>query len=759
MAGPAAELTTERRSYGRSLARAHVTDAGDAAWLLALPLGALSAAAIALLGPPLGRVLYPAHAPYTYWRHLAFALHPEPTEQARYLLSLLVPAALALAIAATIRVRPRLPVRLVAVLVPLSRTVAVGILLACLVAQRRLRYGPIYTDGVGPAFHRAYFTLATLAVAAVIAAVLTIVVSSAPTRRRLASWLGESSRRRRIATVVAVALTAVWMLHAIHSDRSISSAIPVLRDHIEYPLNEAFAVLDGRTPLVNFTSQYSSLWPFLLALSLLAFGKTLLVFTITGAALTAAAMLAIYGVLRRVTGRAVTALLLYLPFLATSFFTVIRAAEGRYTFGTYFGVFPLRYAGPYLLAWLAARRLDGRGRARAWPLFLAAGLVVLNNVEFGLPAFAATLAACAWTLEERRMKLLARLLAQAVLGMALAYAAVCALTLVRAGALPQLGRLVEFARLFARGGFNMLPMPGVLGLHLILYLTAVAAIGAATVRAARRKPGRVLTGMLAWCGVFGLGAGSYYAGRSHPDVLIALFSIWALTLALLTVDCVERIVAGPSRRAGIVAFALFLGMGLATCSLAQTPLPWKELDRVLAKRPPNARISATPFVPDPATRSFFASSAYGSRAFYFKPGAPMAILVTSGHRIADAFGVVNVSPYSGATSAFTAQQLRGVIRVLRRSGGNTLIMPTAGNEDYLVLARAGFRFVTASGLRTYRHEDLPPEAVELSWPRGTVRVPWLYLTATKWVDTRNLRPRFLRRRRGAPVMRIGLPGP
>ena len=309
----------------------------------------------------------------------------------------------------------------------------------------------------------------------------------------------------------------------------------------QFTLDETYAVLNGRTPLVDFTAQYGSLWPFLTASVLAVFGTTFLAFSLAMCAITAVALLAVYALLRRIVRNGVTALLLYLPFLATSFFLVGGTLTSRYTFGDYFGVFPLRYAGPFLLAWLLVRQLDGAGPRRPWVLFGVAGLCVLNNAEFGLAALAATLAALVWTAADLSPRSLARLAGQLGLGLLAAYALVALLTLIRAGELPQLGRLLDYGRLYSIGGFGLLHLHRTLGLHLVVYVTYAAAIGVATVRAIERAPSRPLTGMLAWCSVFGLGSAAYFMGRTHPELLIALFPTWALTLALLTVDVVARL--------------------------------------------------------------------------------------------------------------------------------------------------------------------------------------------------------------------------
>ena len=43
----------------------------------------------------------------------------------------------------------------------------------------------------------------------------------------------------------------------------------------------------------------------------------------------------------------------------------------------------------------------------------------------------------------------------------------------------------------------------------------------------------------------------------------------------------------------------------------------------------------------------------------------------------------------------------------------------------------------------------------MHFPPDTTMVDWMYLPATKWVDTTNLHPRLLRERRGRPVVTLG----
>jgi hypothetical protein len=713
--------------------------AATTAWLCAIPCALVVLLAILVLGPPLGRLLHPVHAGYRFFHNFRPIVHPEPVEQGRVLVALAAPLLLALATIAASRRQPRVAARLQSFGVAGAQVALLGLLVAAIAGQYAARYGflynlaPITTTWI-------YFTPATLVAAAAIAGGVTVAVRHAPTRELARRWLSESRGRRAVAFVLALAATVIWLLHAIDSDHSIANAPVMVRFHLEFTLDETFAVLNGRTPLVDFSAQYGSLWPFLAALPLLVFGKTLLVFTLTMCAASAAALLAVYATLRRVTRNALTALLLYLPFLATSLFKVRGTLTNRDTFGTYFGMFPLRYSGAYVLAWLTARQLDARDVHPAAPLalFALAGLVLLNDLEFGLAALGATVAAFLWTTVRSRAALL-RLAGAVAAGLAIAVALVSLLTLARAGSLPHLNRLTDYARMYGDGGFGMLPIHPLLGLHLAIYLTYVAAIGTATVRAVERAPNRALTGMLAWSGVFGLAAGSYFAGRSHPEALVAMFSAWAFALVLLAVAVIEGLAGHPRRRPGVAALAVLFGLGIAACSLAQTPVPWSQIDRLRAPFTPTAEVTEDHWLApshSAAARRFVSALADGRGRFVVKRGAPVAVLMTLGHRVADAYGIVDIAPYTGWHSMETVERVEATLDALRRAGGNTVIVPRGVEvQVFRLLTRRGFGVLTMSGA-----------LVPMDPKRGVshiVAMPWQETALTKWVDLRHLHPRAL----------------
>jgi hypothetical protein len=721
-------------------------DTGTAAWLSVLPIAAGAVLAFLVLAPPLGRLLFSGNGSYAFLPDVAQNVRPEPTEHARYLLALCVPALLAIAIAVAPRWQPRIAGSLARVALPVAQLLLGGVVVACIVAQYRLRYGEVYLEpGTAGPFALRYFTPPTLAVAAALAVTALAAIRWAP-GAAVASLLREPRRRRAACTLAAAIVTAIWLLSAVHTDQSVNSVPWGFRFHLGYTLDEAFAVVNGLTPLVDFSAQYASLWPFVSALALLTFGKTVLVFTIVMCTISGIALLAVFGVLRRAAGSSVAALALYVPFLATSLFFLEGSFSTPSNVAGYYAAFPLRYAGPFLLAWLTARHVDRRGGATGvFLLSTASGLVVLNNVDFGVAALAATVAALVFATGDLRRATLVRLAACLGGGLLTALALVSVLTLARAGSLPRLWRLVDYARTVGLGSLGDMPINGALGLHVAIYLTYVGAIGVATTRALRRAANRVLTGMLAWSGIFGLCSAGYWVGRSHPVALKYLFAAWALNLALLTIAVVRDLRANPSRRPTIAAVAVLFGFGLAASSIAQVPAPWTQVRRLEGSFAPlEPAPYATPLAAsaNARTRAFVASLADGPARFVVKRGAPVAILLSNGHRVADAYGVRNVSPYTGVQSTVTVERVDAVIDALRKAGGNTIILPSPLFVSiFEVLERRGFRVVTRAGLRRYSPADL----------RMGMLVPWLGSapmtfvpeSVMKWVDTRHLHPRAL----------------
>jgi hypothetical protein len=438
------------------------------------------------------------------------------------------------------------------------------------------------------------------------------------------------------------------------------------------------AVVNGRSPLGDFVSQYAALWPYGFALAMSLLGSSVLAFTSLVATLTGATLLALYDVLRRLTRSSAAALALFLPLLATFGFRIHGPAVNRFSIVTFFGVMPLRYAGPFLLAWLIARHLDGAWPRRVWPLFLAAGLVVLDNADFGLAALGATIAALVWTQRRSGGRDPRREALEALAGLAAALALVTVLLLARTGAAPHLSLLLRYARLFGLGGFALLPVKPLVGLDLVIFGTYVAAIGTATVRALRGERD-ALTGLLAWSGVFGLGAGSYYVGHSLSELLIDMFPAWSLAIVLLTLVTVREL-ARTLRRPSPGQLACLAGFGLLVCSLAQTPAPWSQVRRITAAAPGSFA---------EATGEYFVSQ----NAYLHESVLIVGLL---GHRIAQTLHLHDVEPFTGSKSVFTVEQLHESLAALRAAGGKRVFVEVRNSYGNLALPlrRAGFRPVS-----------------------------------------------------------------
>jgi hypothetical protein len=638
----------------------------ELAWIAVVPCAIATLAAIVLLGPPIGHTffsagseaLWPPEAPYVFGQ-------PEPVKQGRYLTALLGPALLVAAIYASGRRRLTLRPLVIRSLVAASQVALLAFLVACCVAEGRTAAH----DGRPP-----LIGALTIAVAAVLALGFVAAVRSASVMRRLASLARETGRRRIACAAVAVAVTAAWLLTAVDSEGSIRHAQAF--GLMAWSLDDPFAVLDGRTPIVDFHAMYAQLVPYVAAAAMRVFGTTVTVYTLTLIAMSGLALLAVYAIFRRLTRSAPLAFVLYLPFLAMGFLYLVGPPESglRLTNAQVLSVWPMRYGGGYLLAWLTLRHLDGHAPRRAWMLFLVAGLVVINNLEFGLGALAGTILALACARPPRSWRAVARLAGETAIGLLGAALLVSLLTLAHAGRLPRFELLLEFPRLFSTVGLVSSPM-ATLGLHLVVYVTFAAAIATAVVRVASGAEDRLLTSMLAWSGAFGLIAGSYFVGRADTFKLTALYSAWCLAIALLAIAAV-RAIAARDWRPSIPEMAVLFGFGVAICALAETPAPWSQISRL-------GRTTAS-ILQQPAAVRFVAA--------HTRPHEHVAILLPLGHRVAYDVGITNVSPYSFLEAIVTRRQFQTVLDDMRRTHAHRIFMPDwfAAPQHFAALTEAGF---------------------------------------------------------------------
>ncbi len=671
----------------RQAPRGQALTASRIAWLAVVPCSAAAALAIVTLGPPLGHLLFrpgsDALWPPGWWET---AGRPEPVKQGRYLLAMLAPLLLAGVIVVGSRRRPTVRSSWVR---PIVLTSYATVLV--LVGNSLLNQHVMDNDNsAAPALVR-WSTVA-------VAGTLVVVALGAMRTSRMASWIAvlgrETATRRWAALAAAVAFLATWLLVAVQTDGVLGdSAGP----NLPWTLNDALAVLDGRTPLVNYHLIYAKLMPYPAAVALATFGTTTFVYTTFMAVLTGLVLLAVYGVFRLVTRSSLLALALLVPFVATSDVPPGTNPTGRLGSPmTLPAVWPMRYGGVYLLAWLTARHIAGQRPRRPAIVFFVGTLAAINALEFGAAAFLATAAALLSTRHPRSGREVSRLALELVGGAAAAVALVALGTLVRAGELPSLRILLEWPRTFTNLGWFSMPLP-IWGLHVPIYMTFVAAVATAAVRSSQRREGRTLTGMLAWSGVFGLFAGSYYVGRPDVYKLTTILSTWSFALTMLTVACVRELSAHGWRHPTLPQLLVLFGFGLSLCSLSRLPLPQEQIAR-LTKRYPEPRYEATAerFVRKHTQR-----------------GETVAILTPMGYRIAHAVDVRNVAPYGFMNAIVTRGAMHTLIVTLRREHVRTVFTPIPGafllgegdaaNAQLQALVDIGFQQIdAAAGIVAFR---------------------------------------------------------
>jgi hypothetical protein len=691
---------------------AEPSDIGTVAWIWALPCALVTIALVAWLGPPLSDLVQPSTLPVLP----TVEANPEPVEQTRFLLSLLGPVLLAGTIAlATPRLRISRPVATALALA--AQAIALGVVVFCFWRQ------------FGDSWRIEFFTFGQVVGAGVVAVALAV----AARRGWLSRWRFEPRWLTWLAPALALLLTGVWFLSYLNTAETICTYGDCY--NTAFMADETFAVLNGLTPLVDHTAAYGSLWPLLFAPLMALAGETLFVWSVLMWALTVAMLLALFGVLHRVTHSSLGALALYLPLMVFTYYAASRDLANPIEI---YQQVPLRTAGPFLLAWLVARRLDRGAGSAVWPLGLAAGLVALNNADFGLAALGATVAALLWSDPPRSRQALGRLAGHFALGLLAAYALVALVTLVRAGALPNPAKAVEFARIYTRAGVGVWPLLRLFGLPLAIYLTYAAALGLATVRARRGAEDRTLTGMLAWSAIFGLGSAAYYMGATTILAIATLFPAWGLCLALLTVAAVRHLAERRERLPGLPALAVLFGIALIGTFLAMPPVrlaPWTQAERLESHpvfAPPDAEPLAQP--DDPAVRDFVASTPDRQGRFAVRPGAPVAFFTATGHQLAHAYGIRDVVPFTGR-SVFTQEQFDEAIDALRAAGGSTALVPTMILPRIAaLLVERGFRVQTTSGWAAGVPGE-SPEAEDVVVQSADEYPNEL----TKWVDARVLR--------------------
>jgi hypothetical protein len=219
----------------------------------------------------------------------------------------------------------------------------------------------------------------------------------------------------------------------------------------------------------------------------------------------------------------------------------------------------------------------------------------------------------------------------------------------------------------------------------VIYATFVAALAVAAVRVARREQDVLLTGMVAWSGVFGLLAGGYFVGRPDAAKLYAMLGAWSFALLLLTVVCVRAWAAGGWRRPAVPQLLVLFGFALTVCSVTHISSPQRQL----------ARLRSAPFgtpVYEAEMRNFVQART--------QPGEKVVILVPMAHRIAHDLRLTNVAPFASMNAIVTRGQIRTLIQTARREHVQAMFVPlpesnlrmegTSSEQQLALLAAEGY---------------------------------------------------------------------
>jgi hypothetical protein len=627
--------------------RARPLTTTEIAWIALLPCAIAAMAAIVVVGPPLGHALFRPGSdrlwPPEWWESQGRA---EPVKHGRYLLAVLSPLLLVGVVFAGARRQLVLRPGRTRVLVLTSQACLLAFVLVAVLGQNDVieagrKLPPI-------------FGIRALLAAAVVVAAGLIALRSPRSVERIARLVRETPLRRLVGLSIAVAYAATWLVEAVTTDRLVEEL-----GQLDWTLNDAFAILDGRTPLVNYHMIYSKLLPYPAALALRIFGDTELVYSMMMAALSLLALLAVYAIVRRIVGSSLLALALFLPFVATGDIGGWPVSHPMIMPA----MWPMRYGGAYLLAWLVARHGDGRRPRRAWIVFFIAGVVAIDDQDFGIAALVATVVALSCLRPLGSLRARVRLSGDVVGGVLASVALVSAFTLLRSGALPRPSLLVEWSRIFVNLGLLSMPMPTV-GFHLVIYATFVAAIVVASTRLARVHDRTLLTGMLAWAGTFGLIAGTYYVGRSDDLKLASMLSAWSFALTLLVIASGRALAARGWRRPALPQLLVMFAFGLSICSIGRLAPPQEQIGRLTRAVPaPVYRALAQTFVRE-----------------YTRPGERVAILLPESFRVAYDLGLRNVAPYGIQNAIVTRSQMRTLVEVVRREGVRDIFLPAPGSK-------------------------------------------------------------------------------
>jgi hypothetical protein len=357
--------------------------------------------------------------------------------------------------------------------------------------------------------------------------------------------------------------------------------------HFDLLLGAVNQVMHGRTILVDATSQYGIIYPYVAAAVVAPFGLSVTHLSLFFVGLSLPVLVMVYLIYAGKMGSgspgALVCLLATLavlhPFWGAALFNFATEA-------VYYQYFPLRVICGVFFLWFSGVYFRRPSRWLMLAGYLAAAASLLWNADTGmvvLVAWTATLLVDAVSqvgdcpdfrstkrglspLASRIARTAARIaghLALLVLTLVLSVAGYALFARLRSGRLPDLGAFWQYQEIFYAAGYFMLPMKRCELWQPIVFL--YLAVVAGGVRRALQGTADAATKWHLFIALYGLGIFSYYQGRSHVFCLAAVLYPAMILACLLSAD-----LAAAWRAAGCSLkdpAARFCWLKLASCWL------------------------------------------------------------------------------------------------------------------------------------------------------------------------------------------------
>tara|TARA_B110001454_G_scaffold219057_1_gene249638 strand:- start:81087 stop:83141 length:2055 start_codon:yes stop_codon:yes gene_type:complete len=495
------------------------------AWATIIPLAAILYLFLSQISPILVSPVNDASISQIFLDYLAYSCSPEPLEQLRYLLAISVVPSIFFIFCFFMHNRGNSS----------EQTALEYKIWACLavLAQASLTIFVISMSTHEQLSLKAYFSDAEIKFSSGITLIALFLIVKY--RKNLLSWNEQS---KIVPISIGIIFSIPWLSTCIFTKDNLGGANFTVASHIHHYTSEILAVMSGKTPMVDYFPQYQSLLSYFLLPYFKFFGFSILSFTSVMAGMSLASLFSVFYVLKVLTNGWWRALILFLPFVAISFYSTFENTPPQplHAFN-YFAMWPLRYFLPCLIFSMLVFCLRSNFRFRFLLLFFLGGIATINNIDHGLPALIGGLVAFLMVIlvQMKNRDLAFNLVLQFVVGLVLSFGAIALFNFIRAGSPGDLFNL-SFQRIFAVYGFFMLPAP-YFGVHWLPYLTFMASLLSGVYLAFTQPNADPTTqlkiALLSYLGIFGPGAMMYYVGRSHPLVLISIFPIWALTVMVL----------------------------------------------------------------------------------------------------------------------------------------------------------------------------------------------------------------------------------